>query len=191
MRRIITFSSLLLIFNAGSISGQRVTVCRDRYVSTYDVQLLCPAQVEWQVCPDDIGSARRSPSWRFIEDIAHPLAVACHDDFTASGYHRGHLMPAADRSSSNDAMRSTFTLSNCAPQLPSLNMGLWKATEHAIRNAVLLGDTVTVVTIPIFLARDTMRLGSHRIAVPHAYFKAAWCSGNDSIIGYWFFFNHK
>lgn len=191
MRRITTILSLLLLISSSSISGQRVTVCRDRYISTYDVQLLCPSQVEWLVYPSDIGSARRSPSWRFIEDIAHPLAVACHDDFTASGYHRGHLCPAADRSSSSDAMRSTFTLSNVAPQVPALNMGAWKATEQAVRNAVLLGDTVTVVTIPIFLQRDTMRLGAHGIAVPHAFFKAAWCSGNDSIIGYWFFFNHK
>lgn len=191
MRRIMTVLSLLLLISAGSISGQRVTVCRDRYVSTYDVQLLCPTQVEWQVCSDDIGSARRSPSWRFVADIDHPLAVACHDDFKASSYHRGHLMPAADRSSSEESMRTTFTLSNVAPQVPALNMGAWKATEQAVRNAVLLGDTVTVVTIPIFLARDTMRLGSHGIAVPHAFFKAAWCSDNDSIIGYWFFFNHK
>lgn len=186
-----TVLSLLLLISASSISGQRVTVCRDRYVSTYDVQLLCPTQVEWQVCPSDIGSARRSPWWHFIDDIPHPLAVACHDDFKSSGYHRGHLMPAADRSSSEESMRTTFTLSNCTPQLPSLNMGLWKATEQAVRNAVLLGDTVTVVTIPIFLQRDTMRLGSHGVAVPHAFFKAAWCSDNDSIIGYWFFFNHK
>lgn len=191
MRRMLMLVTLLVLLSAADLFPQRVTVIRDRYLSTYDVQLLCPTQVEWQVCLDDIGSARRSPSWRFIEDIAHPLAVACHDDFTSSGYHRGHLCPAADRSSSMEAMRSTFTMSNVAPQVPALNMGAWKATELAVRNAVLLGDTITVVTIPVFLARDTMRLGAHGIAVPHAFFKAAWCSGNDSIIGYWFFFNHK
>ncbi len=183
--------TLLVLLSAADLFPQRVTVIRDRYLSTYDVQLLCPTQVEWQVYYGDIGKARRSPSWRFVDDVAHPLAIACHDDFTASGYHRGHLCPAADRSSSADAMRSTFTLSNVAPQVPALNMGAWKATELAVRNAVLLGDTVTVITIPIFLARDTMRLGAHGIAVPHAFFKAAWCSANDSIIGYWFFFNHK
>ena len=32
-------------------------------------------------------------------------------------------------------------------------------------------------------------IGSHQVAVPHAFFKAAWVQGSDSVIGCWFFFN--
>lgn len=183
--------ALLLTLSACVLMAQRIAIEKDQYFSVYDVQLQSPVQVEWEVCAADLGSAKRKPSWRFRNDIGHPLAVATHDDFTRSGYQRGHLCPAADRSCSLVDMKQTFSMSNVAPQWPTLNTGVWKATEIAVRNAVLLGDTISVVTIPIFLNRDTLRIGPHGVAVPHAFFKAAWCSGNDSIIGSWFFFNHK
>lgn len=183
--------SLLLTLNPCVLIGQRIVIEKEEYFSIYDIGLQCPVQVEWSVCAADLGAAKRKASWRFKNDIGHPLAVANHDDFTKSGYQRGHLCPAADRSSSLVGMKKTFSMSNVAPQWPSLNTGVWKATEIAIRNAVLLGDTISVLTIPVFLDRDTLRIGSHGIAVPHAFFKAAWCSGNDSIIGSWFFFNHR
>lgn len=183
--------NLLLLISIQFLMAQRITIEKEQYLSIYDLELQCPVQVEWSVCAADFGAAKRKASWRFRNDIGHPLAVATHDDFTKSGYQRGHLCPAADRSCSLVDIKQTFSMSNVAPQWPSLNTGVWKATEIAVRNAVLLGDTISVVTIPVFLDRDTLRIGSHGIAVPHAFFKAAWCSGNDSIIGSWFFFNHR
>lgn len=191
MKRVLLLLSLLLLSSSSVLVAQRIRIEKEQYLSIYDVGLLCPVQVEWEVCAADFGAAKRKPSWKFKNDIDHPNAVANHDDFTKSGYQRGHLCPAADRSCSLVDMKQTFSMSNVAPQWPSLNTGVWKATEIAVRNAVLLGDTISVITIPVFLDRDTLRIGSHGVAVPHAFFKAAWCSSNDSIIGSWFFFNHR
>lgn len=182
---------LLLLSNLGCLVAQRIQIDKAQYHAVYDLDLLCPVQVEWNVCAADLGPVKRKASWRFRNDIAHPDAVATHDDFTKSGYQRGHLCPAADRSCSLVDMKQTFSMSNVAPQWPSLNTGVWKATEIAVRSSVLLGDTISVVTIPVFLHRDTLRIGAHGLAVPHAFFKAAWKTGTDSIIGSWFFFNGK
>jgi endonuclease G, mitochondrial len=38
-------------------------------------------------------------------------------DYKNTGYDRGHMAPAANHKASQDTMDSTFTLSNCAPQV--------------------------------------------------------------------------
>ncbi|MDT3388952.1 MAG: DNA/RNA non-specific endonuclease, partial [Bacteroidota bacterium] len=80
-------------------------------------------------------------------------------------------------------------LPNVAAQTPPLNRGAWKRTQPWSRSAALLYRAEEVISLPVFLDRDTIRVGSHHVAVPHAFFKAAWLPATDSIIGVWFFFN--
>ena len=136
-----------------------------------------------------MGTIKREPSWRFRNDIPLPGSLATHDDFTHSGYDRGHMCSAADRSYSRKAMRSTFVMSNISPQVPNVNRGKWKETELLCRKMVMIYDTIQVVSMPIFLHRDTTYIGTHRVAVPHAFLKVAYLPQNDSILGYWFMFN--
>lgn len=187
-------SKLLLLSLAGLgcivMQAQTVQVLSPAFSSTYNVRLLCPQQVLWTIHKSDLGTATREPSWLFRADVPHPSAKATHNDYTGSGYDRGHLCPAADRSSSLSMMRATFVTSNIAPQRPALNRGAWKKSEVFCRKAAERYDSVKVVAIPLFLDRDTVRIGSHRLAVPHAFVKVAWLPANDSVIGQWFFFNY-
>lgn len=180
---------LLLAFTTMSFA-QMVTVCNGHYYSVYDLQLQCPRQVGWTINPSDLGDTQRDPSWIFVQDIDNPMAYANHYDFTRSGFDRGHLCPAQDRAGDLRAMRSTFRLSNIAPQAPSLNRGPWKSTEIFCRKAASIYDSVKVVALPLFLDRDTTFIGCHRLAVPHAFIKVAWLPSNDSVIGLWYFWNH-
>lgn len=181
---------LILCITCCSTFAQVITMQKGVYSCTYDLDLLCPRQVWWTLHASDIGNAKRNPSWRFVDDIDHPKGVANHEDYTKSGYHRGHLCPAKDRSFQIDAMRRTFTTSNIAPQTPSLNTGSWLRSEEWCRYAAGLYDSVCVLTVPIWLDRDTIRIGAHRLAVPHAFFKAVWLPKNDSVLNTWFIFNH-
>lgn len=157
--------------------------------SVYDLQVKCPKQVEWMITRHDLGDAKRMASWKFTTDLQSPLATARHSDYTNSGYQRGHLCPAQDRSYNQAYMRSTFRMSNIAPQVPALNTGKWKISEMFCRNAAEVYDSVCVIVLPVFLNRDTTYIGTNRLAVPHAFFKAAWLQRNDSVIGTWFLFN--
>ncbi len=183
------FIAIFLISFAISGNSQIVTLRTTQFLSVYNLQTICPQQVSWTLHRSDIGNATREPSWRFTNTLLDTLAVATHADFNKSGYDRGHMCPAADRSHDLRAMRSTFELANVAPQAPRLNRGAWKRTESFCRTAALLYGTVEVITIPVFLDRDTIFIGAHQLAVPHGFFKAAWLPENDSIIGVWFFFN--
>ena len=133
--------------------------------------------MSWVIHRSDIGLAKREPSWHFTNTLLDKLAVATHADFNKSGYDRGHMCPAADRSHDLRAMRSTFELVNVAPQAPRLNRGAWKRTESFCRSAALLYDSIQVLAMPVYLDRDTTHIGAHQLAVPHAFFKAAWIAG--------------
>ena len=53
-----------------------------------------------------------------MEDESIPgMFRAKLQDYFRSGYDRGHMVPAADAKSSQDAMDETFLLSNIAPQV--------------------------------------------------------------------------
>lgn len=172
-----------------SLMAQKVSVRNGSFSVVYDIGTQCPSLVEWVVCSDDMGNMKREPSWRFLPDVPDIRARARHDDYTNSGYDRGHMCAASDRSASISSMKSTFVMSNVAPQTPRLNRGKWQASERACRKLAIEYDSVHVLAMPIFIQRDTTFIGGHRIAVPHAFLKVAWLPGNDSIIGLWFLWN--
>lgn len=157
--------------------------------SVYSAPLQCPVQVSWTLHRHDVGQNLREPSWRFTHDLPDFIMSAQHSDYSHSGYDRGHMCPAADFSADKAMMRQTFVMSNICPQVPSVNRGTWKTTENYCRNAALVFDSVSVLAVPIFIDRDTTYIGQHRLAVPHAFFKAVWVAGTDSVLNSWFIFN--
>ena len=56
------------------------------------------------------------------------------DDYTKSGYDRGHMAPnhAIASRYGEESQRLTFMMSNIAPQTPALNRGVWRDVEHRI-----------------------------------------------------------
>ena len=171
------------------VAAQMIKSDCGAYWYAYDLSLQCPQQILWTLHREDIGNIKREPSWRFVSDMADPRAVANHADYNKSGYHRGHLCPAADRSGSVLLMRRTFAMSNIAPQTASLNLGSWKRTETDTRLLLSEFDSVRVLVLPVFLPTDTTYIGRHRLAVPHAFFKAVWDAESDSVLRAWFIFN--
>lgn len=179
----------LLLMTPAVSNAQLIHVSSPAFTAVYDLQTNCPQKVTWRLHDTDLGSVRRSASWRFVTDIFNPYGSPAHSDFVRSGYDRGHCCPAADRSASSFMMRSTFVMSNVAAQMPSLNRGAWLISEDSCRRLALRYDSIDVLVVPVFLPRDTFRLANGRIAVPHGFFKSAWISSTDSVIASWFFFN--
>lgn len=56
------------------------------------------------------------------------------DDYTKSGFDRGHMVPnhAMISRFGEECRRQTFLMSNIAPQTPALNRGVWRDVEHRI-----------------------------------------------------------
>ncbi len=92
-----------------------------------------------------------------------------HDDYTNSGYARGHLAPAEDFSRSQEAIESTFYMSNVIPQKGSVNSGSWASLERKVREWACGEEKITVITGPI-LKKNLPKIKGG-ISVPQAFFK--------------------
>lgn len=153
-----------------------------RFSVEYDTTLKIPRRVTWSLCPSDLGAEKRQSQMKFYPDDDIPGKTAMPSDYTRTGYDRGHMCPAADRSCSRRAMMATFSMANITPQAPALNRGAWKRIEDATRRYARGGHPVTIIADAIFWQADTLRIGQSRVAVPHAFVKTVRLLSNDSII---------
>ena len=105
-----------------------------------------PNWVSWHLDAQNLGDIPRY-SGRFITDTSLPndWYKVTHDDYTGSGYDRGHMAPSADRSASAEANQATFILTNIVPQSPANNQGLWSDLEQHGRNLVREGNEIYLV----------------------------------------------
>lgn len=179
----------MFLLCSGIAKAQKVCFSGGEYFCAYDTALQCPALVQWTLHAADIGKAKRSASWRFSPVRSVAGIHATHKDYTKSGYQRGHLCPAKDRSASMERMRLTFSVSNIAPQVASLNVGQWLKSENECRQLAGIYDSVGIVVVPLFLPSDTLFIGEHNLAVPHAFFKAVWSAKDSTILNAWFVWN--
>lgn len=128
-------------------------------------------QYRLRAIPADAPRLRRpqrfSRDWRALNSIGH-------DDYSGSGYDRGHLAPnyAISRLYGAQAQQDTFLMTNITPQRPNLNQKLWQRLEEVEADvfAPRYGE-LWVLTGPVFDA-DIQRLpGAARVELPDAYFK--------------------
>ena len=109
---------------------------------------------------------------RFIVDPIILPHTARTEDYTKSGFDRGHLAPAADMKYSSQAMAESFYTSNISPQRPGLNRGIWKLLEEKIRDWAPANHPLFIVTGPVLTDTLTQFIGRYnRISVPKRFYK--------------------
>jgi endonuclease G len=96
---------------------------------------------------------------------------ASTSDYMRSGFDRGHLTPSGDMPN-KIAQRESFTLANMAPQVPSLNRGLWEEIEETTRGIAERDGEIYVVT-GVFYAVNAQYL-KNRVAIPAGFYKAIY-----------------
>jgi endonuclease G, mitochondrial len=120
----------------------------------------------------------------FYEDPLVTTHSARHNDYSGSGYTRGHMVPAGDMAFDEVAMRETFYMSNMSPQLRQFNNGVWKELEENIRDWTYKAETLYVVTGPI-LSNPIKSIGkSSKVTVPSAFYKVLLDYKNKKAIGF-------
>ncbi|AHM58823.1 DNA/RNA non-specific endonuclease [Flammeovirgaceae bacterium 311] len=109
---------------------------------------------------------------RFMADNRVSTGSADPDDYSNSGYDRGHLAPAGDFSADKEAMKESFYMSNMSPQEPSFNRGIWSKLENQVRNWADEHEEVWVITGPVLLNQKRLKkIGNNKVSVPRYYYK--------------------
>ena len=143
-------------------------------------------QAEWVAYCLEKGelskNAERSNNFHADKKISTDSATP--EDYTRSGYDRGHLAPAADMAFSAKAMDDSFCMSNMSPQTPALNRGVWKNLEEQVRRWAQGFGAVFVVSGPVLdkNANEYSKIGRNAVAVPEYFYKALLTKSGDSLI---------
>lgn len=107
-----------------------------------------------------------------FETDPRTLRRVSFQDYTGSGYDRGHLAPshAIGQLCGKNAQRATYRMSNITPQRPNLNRKLWERLEEVELDTFTarLGE-IQVIAGPIFADKNReLRTG---IDIPIAFYK--------------------
>ena len=79
-----------------------------------------------------------------------------HDDYTGSGYSRGHLCPSAVRLCSVEQNKHTFSTANIHPQWQSHNAGIWERMETQERKwggYDINGDQYSIICDTLYVVK--------------------------------------
>ena len=111
------------------------------------------------------------PKKRFILDENLPKRTITHDDYTKSGYDRGHLTPIDDLQYSYESASSTFVITNVVPMEKSFNRGIWQRLENYASDFIEKYYEAVIVTGPIFEENLSYIGKDFNIPIPTGFYK--------------------
>lgn len=170
-------------------------VKHDAFVSYYDVQLMQPVFVYYELEWPQFAGAVKVGSHRFKVDTKLPRPRVKDSDYQNSGYVRGHLCSAADRDSRKDLLKETYLTSNLVPMTMVCNSGRFKQMEDSCRALAIAGHHLKIARGGLFENRSAGPTNvihrcntSQAIVVPDAFFCFATCK-DCNYRGFWVIFN--
>jgi endonuclease G, mitochondrial len=128
------------------------------------------------------GTEARSNT--FLEDPLVESGSAVTQDYSRSGYDRGHLCPAGDFKNDRELEDETFYMSNMSPQKPDFNRGIWSDMEVRVRGWAKARGNLIIVTGPIL--KDGLETIGRRnkIAVPEKFYKIVFDPKEEQAIAF-------
>ena len=130
------------------------------------------------------GKAERSND--FLSDPFVESGSAVAQDYSRTGYDRGHLCPAGDFKHDKELQDETFYMSNMSPQLPDFNRGIWSDLENKVRSWVKKRGELIIITGPI-LKKGLPTIGRmNKIAIPEKFYKIIYDPATEEAIAFLF-----
>lgn len=121
----------------------------------------------WTLTESDMGAVDRANDFRPDSTLPNGFYRVTPNDYTNSGYDRGHLCPSADRTASPESNSQTFLMTNIAPQTPDLNREVWGNLENDSRTLVKQGNDLYIIA---GLYGEAGKL-KNKVTVPTNYWK--------------------
>lgn len=180
-------------FHMGQLGAGQLGFVRTAYAGAYDAQKNVSTVIAQVITANDIKQRKafdRDDAFRADDKMGNSQRVT-PEDYTNTGFDRGHLASNADAADANNAFES-FLMSNMAPQYPRLNRGAWRFLEDKVRDVVeATGAHAMVYTGTLFLKPDgtpmsdaeLQRIGKNKVAVPSHSFKSVLLRYPDGTYG--------
>jgi endonuclease G len=193
---------VLFLQHTGSVAGEQAEIPQlqtDRkeqiirhegYTVSYNSDYKIANWVAYELTGEEADSKEVKRKDNFVPDpLVAENETATKEDYTQSGYDRGHLAPAGDMKWSHTAMQESFYLTNICPQDRGLNTGIWNSLEMQCRKWASQYGSLLVVTGPV-MEDSLRRIGPHRVGVPNAFYKVV-CIPGEKPKGIGFLFENR
>jgi len=155
------------------------------YTICYDYNLKGALFVSYILSADTVNAVNIVDRPSFYEDKSLPKKYESKSsDYIGSGYDRGHLASDASFDYSQDALRSTYVMSNIIPQYPSVNRYSWSDTEKQERKLATKYGEVEVI-IGVVYDDNPQRIGEDSIAVPTGFYKSIFDANGYQVCYYY------
>ena len=101
--------------------------------------------VSWHLSTAWKGETPRQNDFRPDPSLPQNWYGVTKNDYTDSGFDRGHLCPSDDRDGDLEDNQETFFMTNMTPQAPDHNRGIWKNLEEYGRILTQQGNEVYII----------------------------------------------
>lgn len=109
---------------------------KPQYVLSYNRTKATSNWVSWYLNSSSIGSAPRQNDFRVDNTLPAGWYQVNQNDYSGSGFDRGHMTPSGDRTSTIPDNSATFLMTNMIPQAPGNNQGPWEKLESYLRTQI-------------------------------------------------------
>lgn len=141
------------------------------FTISYNSKNLIPNWVAYELTSSEVdGQYPRGNG--FGMDMDYRGKQAMREDYSNSGWDKGHMAPAADMKWSRTAMYESFYLTNICPQDHELNGNDWLTLEKLGREWAKRFGRVFIVCGPIVGTNYYGTIGENKVVVPDAFYKA-------------------
>lgn len=155
-----------------AIESDDIILTHKGFTLSYNSSARIPEWVAYELTADETrGEADRDDAM-FQMDPSYRSTQAMREDYTGSGWTKGHMACAADFHWDEEAMDETFYLTNICPQDEELNKGDWNYLEKQCRYWARDNGRVWIVSGPIIGDNIYGRIGERNVVIPDAFFKA-------------------
>lgn len=155
--------------NAGTGNLDNYLIARKQYVLSYSGDRNLLNWASWEVDASWLGQVERQDDFRADGVLPPGIYQVIPEDYSGSGYDRGHIVPSADRNRTQDDNSATFLMTNIIPQTRENNRGPWRELENHIRDLVYQYDHSLHVYAGAYGERGT--IGQRAVTVPSRLWK--------------------
>ena len=154
-----------------AIRSNDVVLVYNGFVVNYNTKWLIPNWVAYELTAEEVaGEVPRARS--FSMDLDYKDRQAMREDYSNTGWDKGHMAPAGDMKWSQTSMYESFYLTNICPQNHDLNGKDWQTLEKHVRDWAVKYGKVWVVCGPYVYQNQFGTIGDRNVVVPDGFFKA-------------------
>ena len=156
---------------------------KPQYSLSYDRSDATPNWVAWRLDSSWIGGVQRQDDFRPDTTLPAGWYQVTDQDYSGSGYTRGHMCPSGDRTNTIPNNSATFLMTNMVPQTVNNNTGPWEDLETYCRTLAGQGNELYIISGPYGNIGTIGATQQNRIVVPSVTWKVVLVlpNGNDDL----------